>query len=263
MRHLIKNILTEFDEKEFENIFLKKREETDHYNIKWRIDNVERNSKKTLNLPDKGIREFPIRICSLTNLTKLELMGNHIEHIPECIGDLQYLSDLELYHNNLNQVPKTILNLKNLKYLGIGRNNISELPEYIANLENLIKLDISYNNIKTLPDVVGLLPNLRTLRISDNPLKPRLDKTFINIRKRRLYQKVGDKFFNFDLFKLDRGFPQTTKRWFKQPLKGTVKLIDMAPNAGNYWDELMNLYQSKNEDSVRLFWEMVKNISKY
>lgn len=80
-----------------------------------------------LNLADKGISDFPISICELSNLESLNLNFNRIESLPAEIGKLKNLRSLSIVSNKLGSLPEELCKLKNLTYLHIGGNQLSTL----------------------------------------------------------------------------------------------------------------------------------------
>jgi hypothetical protein len=80
---------------------------------------------------------IPPEIGCLTNLTSLELQGNHIAgEIPPEIGNLTNLTYFSLYNNHLSgEIPPEIGNLTNLTYLRLSDNQLTgEIPSEVCAL---------------------------------------------------------------------------------------------------------------------------------
>ncbi|KAK2633208.1 hypothetical protein EUGRSUZ_L00303 [Eucalyptus grandis] len=141
-------------------------------------------------------------LCSLTNSTKLEVLG--IEEnafrglIPDCInnlsttlsmfwlgnndisgtlpfgiGNLINLEDLRMQGNNISgNIPLEIGNLKKLKHLDLSHNELSgQIPESFVNLRMLIKLYLDSNNFRgSIPSSLKNCQNLLLLNLSTNNL---------------------------------------------------------------------------------------------
>lgn len=80
-------------------------------------------------------------ITCWTNLTRLDLSYNHIEHIPEDIVLLAKLKELWINNNPLQEVPACIDKLKKLEVLDIRMTPIGSLPSNIAEMKRLQEID--------------------------------------------------------------------------------------------------------------------------
>lgn len=117
-----------------------------------------------------GLKEFPIEVCSFTNLRYLNLFGHLFKTIPPEIGNLQKLDTLILEANSdLEQLPKEFGNL-NLKYLNIQNANLRHFPIEICQLDSLEYLDIMKNQITEVPSEIGQLKNLKTLYLNNTAI---------------------------------------------------------------------------------------------
>nr|KAJ3422256.1 hypothetical protein HK105_000502 [Polyrhizophydium stewartii] len=135
--------------------------------------------------------KVPSTLCTLPNLTSLDVSNNLLTCIPESTEDLEQLKFLcgLIRGNNLSEFPDCICELVNLEYLfiggkwenndrikylpsGIGKlknlrslNSLTELPEDIGDLKTLIRLDLSQNSIYELPPEIGHLKRLNFLHL--------------------------------------------------------------------------------------------------
>ncbi|XP_019059627.1 PREDICTED: disease resistance-like protein CSA1 [Tarenaya hassleriana] len=109
---------------------------------------------------------FPplLRVCSLT---RLEMMGLHILHIPAEIGCLTSLIFLNLSRNDFKILPDSIKHLSKLQFLGLSYcRKLESLFEDISCLISLRILDLRGNDFKVLPASIKHLPKLEEFHIS-------------------------------------------------------------------------------------------------
>ncbi|KAL3729743.1 hypothetical protein ACJRO7_026823 [Eucalyptus globulus] len=141
-------------------------------------------------------------LCSLTNSSKLELLGigenafrglipdcisnlsitlfkfrlahSHISGtLPSGIGNLINLELLEMQGNNISgNIPFEIGNLNKLKHLDLGHNELSgQIPESFGNLRMLIQLYLDNNNFRgSIPSSLKNCQNLLLMNLSTNNL---------------------------------------------------------------------------------------------
>jgi internalin A len=123
-----------------------------------------------LNLGGLGLTEVPPEIGQLTNLHRLELMGNEITSLPAEIFQLTNLRLLSLNDNQLIYLPSEIGLLINLQELALWGNQLTNLPPEIGQLTNLHKLLVYDNQLASLPPEIGQLTNLQVLGVGTNQL---------------------------------------------------------------------------------------------
>jgi len=127
------------------------------------------NYENELYLAHSNISSIPITsICSIPNLTNLNLACNNIKYISYKIGYLTNLQFLSLRHNKIIKIQKSIKNLLNLEYLSLENNYIKKIPAELSELCNLQTLDLSTNNISEIPEEFKNLTNLRSLSLQKN-----------------------------------------------------------------------------------------------
>jgi len=80
---------------------------------------------------------FPIGICSLVHLIKLNLSDCSLKNLPPEIGNLKKLENLNLAGNNIVILPDEIGALTCLKKLFLDGNQLKTLPESIQKLTAL------------------------------------------------------------------------------------------------------------------------------
>lgn len=121
------------------------------------------------------MKRLDSRICSLRNLTSLDLSDNSLTDIIDDIGRLQCLADLKLRNNKFDKFPKSLCFKeslqKSLHVLDLSGNQVRQLPVYICELRNLITLKMDNNLLEVIPPTLGRLSNLKTVTLSGNKLK--------------------------------------------------------------------------------------------
>ncbi|MDO5759401.1 MAG: hypothetical protein Q4Q06_00080 [Bacteroidota bacterium] len=108
------------------------------YNIQEALQN--KDSVTTLILKKQNLKEFPLEILSLSNLQRLDISRNYIDHIPKEIAELKQLHYLNAAQNMLSYLPKELASLP-LDTLILWDNSIREFDESYKNT-NLKYLDI-------------------------------------------------------------------------------------------------------------------------
>ena len=83
------------------------------------------------------VEKFPIGICSLINVVKINFYNCSLKNIPPEIGNLKKLEDLNLAGNNIGILPDEIGELACLKKLLLDGNKLKTLPKTIQQLTNL------------------------------------------------------------------------------------------------------------------------------
>jgi Leucine-rich repeat (LRR) protein len=129
------------------------------------LTNLER-----LDLVGNVLTSLPAEIGQLTNLVSLDLRNNALSSLPPAIGQLTALEQLRLTNNALTDLPLEIAQLTNLKALSLDFNSLSSWPAAIAQLTNLQGLSLARNDLSELPPEIGQLANLQELWLTDNSL---------------------------------------------------------------------------------------------
>ncbi len=124
-----------------------------------------------LNFMGNKATQLSSSLGKLNNLIILDLSSNGLTSLNPAIGRLSKLKDLTLNKNNLSNLPAEFGNLKNLKNLYIRQNKLQTLPTSIAKLKNLETLDLSMNQLTSLPLHISGLKNLKTLMLAGNDIK--------------------------------------------------------------------------------------------
>lgn len=132
--------------------------------------NFTKNSQlTTISLSDNGISNFNSRLPS--NLSSLNLSGNHLSHVPKFLFSLKKLKKLDLRNNKITDLKGSISNFKELEQFYFGRNELSELPVELFSIKSLKVVDVSYNKIKHLPvRNICNSKNLKRLNVKGNLL---------------------------------------------------------------------------------------------
>lgn len=109
--------------------------------------------------------ELPPSICSLSELTHLNLSGCKLVKLPPQIRCLYALTHLWLDKNELTEIPGSIGELKNLVVLDLSYTDVGHLPDSICYLEKLKVLRICPCKITALPSDMGRLTSLEELAV--------------------------------------------------------------------------------------------------
>ncbi|XP_076232053.1 uncharacterized protein LOC143177778 isoform X2 [Calliopsis andreniformis] len=117
------------------------------------------------------IKELPLELCQMTQLTVLDLSANKLEQIPPCIGNLINLKSLLLNQNFIDKLPVEMNKLHNLETLSISGNKLIALPEWIGSLSKLKELNADNNHLKELPNRLTLSPEIAIISVCSNRLK--------------------------------------------------------------------------------------------
>lgn len=118
----------------------------------------------------KRLTNLPTNSYKMTNLVKLNFMGNKTTQLSSTIGKLNNLIILDLSSNGLTSMTSAIGRLNKLRELTLNKNSLSALPTEFGNLTNLEALYIRQNQLKQLPPSIAKLKNLKTLDLSMNQL---------------------------------------------------------------------------------------------
>ncbi|XP_043504131.1 leucine-rich repeat and death domain-containing protein 1 isoform X1 [Polistes fuscatus] len=114
---------------------------------------------------------LPPWIIELFNVTNLYIYGNLIKDLPVELGNMSQLTVLDLSANKLEEIPSSIGNLINIESLLFNNNYIKKLPMEMSQLHNLEVLSLSGNEFVALPEWLGSLPKLKELNADNNYLK--------------------------------------------------------------------------------------------
>ncbi|XP_073364724.1 leucine-rich repeat receptor protein kinase MSP1-like [Aegilops tauschii subsp. strangulata] len=144
------------------------------------------NSLQTLILHDNNLTgsiEETFKGC--TNLTELNLLGNHLHgEIPGYLAELPLVS-LELSLNNFTgMLPDRLWESSTLLQISLSNNQITgQIPDSIGRLSSLQRLQIDNNYLEgPIPQSVGYLQNLTILSLHGNGLSGNIPIELFNCR---------------------------------------------------------------------------------
>lgn len=112
-----------------------------------------------VNLSGNQLRCIPTELLQLPKMTTLNLVGNHLEQLPEL--NSVYNSTEGCYQWPCHALSKVYL----------SKNSLRVLPEFLFSLPNLVHLDLSYNQLRELPFDLWKAPKLHTLSCSHNEVE--------------------------------------------------------------------------------------------
>ncbi|KAI8500353.1 hypothetical protein Bbelb_219190 [Branchiostoma belcheri] len=107
---------------------------------------------------------LPEEMCSLVNLSVLDLASCDLTSVPAAVTKLSQLNRLRLWNNKKIKLPDEMSSLINLTYLDLGNCDKDTLPPVVLKLSNLQELDLSNNQI-SLPEELYKLENIKVLRL--------------------------------------------------------------------------------------------------
>ncbi|XP_052768563.1 leucine-rich repeat-containing protein 58-like [Mya arenaria] len=137
------------------------------------------NRHTQIDLSCGGLHSCPSRLGFVgSQLTCLNLNGNHLQSIPAEIGCLRGLQVLSLEKNQLTELPETLGSLTELHCLDISHNTFKHIPSFISKLVRLEELHLSHNVIQLIPPEISRLKLLLILDISHNNLPFICDEVF-------------------------------------------------------------------------------------
>lgn len=111
-------------------------------------DMILQNRIKKINY---NLQSFPIELCALNKLQKLNLSNNILFEIPQFIYNLNTLEYLHLKRNMIDMISTDIANLTHLRVLQLNNNIIKTIPTEILKLTNLYRLNLKHNNLYSIP----------------------------------------------------------------------------------------------------------------
>ncbi|XP_071738504.1 receptor-like protein 32 [Rutidosis leptorrhynchoides] len=135
-------------------------------------ENISNPNMQFLYLNSCKLKEFPVSLRSMTNLTHLELTNNemHGDFSFEAreIGDGNKLEFLDLSHNLITSLSQ--IKLYGLKILNLESNQIQgPFPSSICNMSNLGVLDLSNNRFGgDIPRCSGNINSLEMMDLGNN-----------------------------------------------------------------------------------------------
>ena len=134
-----------------------------------------------------SLKSLPDSLCSLSELTSLNLRGCDVNSFPDIFSlkqlhhmvwpngkkwdgsTIEEISSLDLSRcSNLVSLPSSIGNLDKVTSLNLsGCRNLESLPKSIGNLSNLTSLDLSEcSNLKCFPSSMQNLPLLTNVKLT-------------------------------------------------------------------------------------------------
>jgi hypothetical protein len=136
------------------------------------VNSLLRNCAATnieLHFHTQDIEELPPSICTMTQLTSLDLQKNRISMVPDCIKGLTSLKRLSLEENCLSEFPSAILKMSWLEELILDCNLIKELPEDMGKMTSLKGLlYLGKNKLTSLPNSMQQLDKLECINLMNN-----------------------------------------------------------------------------------------------
>lgn len=117
------------------------------------------------------LEQFPVKVCSFTNLERLWLSHNSLSQLPRQIDQLVNLRELYVHHNSFTTIPIQLYQLSKLEMVWFSSNEIEEIQPEIAQWISLRHLHLEHNSIKQFEPKIAALPKLEVLYLHHNQLK--------------------------------------------------------------------------------------------
>lgn len=152
------------------------------------IPDIAKTNITKLYLIDNPFQDLPQSIDKLQHLIQLHIEANSLKTLPESIGNLTNLKELYVSGDHLMELPKCVIEITGLTKLNVSGTKILYLPDTISKLKNLVQLSISGSDLFYIPESIGKLSNLRELNVSGNFLKylPNSITKLSNLRELRI-----------------------------------------------------------------------------
>ncbi len=93
-----------------------------------------------------------------------------IKEIPEWLGEATWLRSINLSHNSIDEVPSFLLEKLRINNLNLSHNCIQELPTGVWASQSFSELNLSHNLLKELPDDFGKMRVMK-LKLNHNPIE--------------------------------------------------------------------------------------------
>ncbi|BFF94891.1 leucine-rich repeat protein 1 [Drosophila madeirensis] len=130
---------------------------------------------KSLTINNSQLVKLSFEICTLRNLTTLDVGGNKLTKIPPELGRLS-LTTLHLSGNCLGELNDwcwmrgTKLS-QSLRELDLSSNGLTYFPPALVKFERLVTLKLNHNQLTRLPFAIRRLQGLRSLHVCSNKLE--------------------------------------------------------------------------------------------
>ncbi|KAL6711185.1 hypothetical protein ACN47E_005716 [Coniothyrium glycines] len=127
---------------------------------------------QTIDLHGNLLKELPVGLGRLTQLTKLNLSRNKLSmQVLDVIGRISTLRELKLAENELQgDLSVALCRLSALEVLELQTNRLSSIPQDISGLSQLRILNVFDNQLQSLPQELFMLAALVELQASKNRL---------------------------------------------------------------------------------------------
>jgi len=94
------------------------------------IDSVAVFSRlRSLNAGKNKLDHFPVAICRLSELERLELYQNNIASIPSCIGHCKKIKSIDLWGTLIETLPQEMASLPSLKEINLLAVQLNEYQQ--------------------------------------------------------------------------------------------------------------------------------------
>ncbi|KAK3540285.1 hypothetical protein QTP70_029622 [Hemibagrus guttatus] len=132
--------------------------------------------------PVNELQALPEEICSLSELTTLNVSCNGIAALPDGLSRCTKLSSINVGKNALVCLPEDLCSskLELLNTVIASENNIEQLSTDIHSLPALKVLDLSNNKLREIPFELADCPKLKDINFKGNKLKDKRLEKMVN-----------------------------------------------------------------------------------
>ncbi|KAM4739595.1 leucine-rich repeat-containing protein 40 [Anableps anableps] len=111
-------------------------------------------------------------ICTLQQLTHIDLRNNQLADLPSEMKNLSKLQSIVLNYNRFSSFPEALYHIVTLETVMLGNNQVGGVdPSRLIKMLNLSTLDLSNNDLRNIPPELGLCTSLRCLSLEGNPFR--------------------------------------------------------------------------------------------
>lgn len=174
-----------------------------------------------LDLEGNMLTAFPVKVCLLVSLQRLDVGRNKIPYIPKDIKRLNKLKQLWINHNSLNAFPNVICKLLSLETLSISNNNIRSVSNELAHMDKLKNLDLDNCGLDMMPLSICMLKNLKWLSLGDNNIR-NIPVVLTSLHELSFINLVGNKDLRIPSLILKRGIEAIFNYLNETEIKKTI-----------------------------------------
>ena len=148
------------------------------------------NNITVLDVRGNQLSIFPASLTQLKKLKVLDISHNKLTTISDAIGEMVALEGLVLSYNQLTVLSPAITQLKKLYWLDISHNKLTTISDAIGEMVELWRLDLSYNQLTVLNPAINQLKKLKSLFVNGNPFTVEGMRSVAELEDRGIFAQV-------------------------------------------------------------------------